>query len=90
MRKSNILWAALSGSLQGAGRIGGLLARTDHGSQLAASHLANAGVAEEIRMKLTGHSSKAMNTRQTHLEVATLKNAMTVLPLFGSKSEAPK
>jgi integrase len=49
------------------------------------SVLANAGVAEEVRMKLTGHSSKAMNTRYTHLQVATLKNAMTALPLFGSK-----
>jgi hypothetical protein len=49
--------------------------------------LANAGVAEEIRMKLTGHSSKAMNTRYTHLEVDTLKNAVTALPLFKSKAE---
>ena len=37
------------------------------------SALANAGVAEEVRMKLTGHSSKAMNTRYTHLEIGTLK-----------------
>ncbi len=51
------------------------------------SALANAGVAEEIRMKLTGHSSKAMNTRYTHLEVGTLKNAMTSLPLFAAKSQ---
>jgi integrase len=49
------------------------------------SVLANAGVAEEVRMKLTGHSSKAMNTRYTHLQVATLKNAMTALPLFGPR-----
>ena len=47
------------------------------------SALANAGVSEEIRMKLTGHSSKGMNTRYTHLEVGTLKTAMTSLPLFG-------
>jgi integrase len=50
------------------------------------SALANAGVAEEIRMKLTGHSSKAMNTRYTHLEVGTLKNAVTALPLFKAKT----
>jgi integrase len=31
------------------------------------SVLANAGVTEEIRMKLTGHKSKAMNERYTHL-----------------------
>jgi integrase len=54
------------------------------------SALANAGVAEEIRMKLTGHSSKAMNTRYTHLEVDTLKNAVTSLPLFqASPQESP-
>lgn len=49
------------------------------------SILANAGVSEELRMKLTGHSSKAMNTRYTHLEVATLRNAVTTMPLFGAK-----
>ena len=43
------------------------------------SALANAGVAEEVRMKLTGHSSKAMNTKYTHLEVDTLKNAIAAL-----------
>jgi integrase len=51
------------------------------------SALANAGVAEEVRMKLTGHSSKAMNTHYTHLQVDTLKNAVTALPLFGSASK---
>lgn len=50
------------------------------------SVLANAGVADEVRMKLTGHSSKAMNQNYTHLQVATLKNAMTAMPLFGSKT----
>lgn len=49
------------------------------------SHLANAGVSEEVRMRLTGHSSKVMNTRYTHLEVKTLKTAMTNMPLFGPK-----
>jgi integrase len=52
------------------------------------SALANAGVAEEIRMKLTGHSSKAMNDKYTHLEVEPLKNAMDSLPLFTSKKPA--
>jgi integrase len=50
------------------------------------SALANAGVAEEIRMKLTGHSSKAMNERYTHLQVDALKKAVTTMPLFGAKS----
>ena len=49
------------------------------------SALANAGVTEEVRMKLTGHTSKDMNARYTHLQVATLKTAVTTLPLFGTK-----
>ena len=49
------------------------------------SVLANAGVSEELRMKLTGHSSKAMNQIYTHHEWATLKNAVTTVPLFGAK-----
>jgi len=52
------------------------------------SALANAGVAEEIRMKLTGHSSKAMNDRYTHLLVAALRNAVTALPLFGASADS--
>jgi integrase len=52
------------------------------------SALANAGVAEEVRMKLTGHSSKAMNERYTHLQVDSLKKAMSSMPLFGAKTDA--
>jgi integrase len=51
------------------------------------SALANAGVAEEVRMKLTGHSSKAMNERYTHLQVDALKKAMNSMPLFGAKAD---
>jgi integrase len=54
------------------------------------SALANAGVAEEVRMKLTGHSSKDMNSRYTHLQVEALKNAVKTMPLFGSKAAADK
>ena len=50
------------------------------------SALANAGISEEVRMKLTGHSSKAMNTRYTHMQVAMLKNAMAELPMFGAST----
>jgi integrase len=49
------------------------------------SILANAGVSQELRMKLTGHSSEAMNHRYTHLEVATLRAAVTAMPLFSKK-----
>jgi integrase len=49
------------------------------------SALANAGVPEDVRMKLTGHQSRPMNERYTHLQVATLKSAVGALPLFGAK-----
>lgn len=52
------------------------------------SALANAGVSDEIRMKLTGHKSKEMNTRYTHLQIETLKSAVTAMPLFGEKKAA--
>ena len=48
------------------------------------SALANAGVAEEVRMKLTGHSSKPMNAVYTHLEVDRLKSAVSSMPVFGA------
>lgn len=49
------------------------------------SILANAGVSQELRMKLTGHTSEVMNHRYTHLEVATLRTAVTAMPLFSKK-----
>ena len=48
------------------------------------SVLANNGVAEEVRRKLTGHSSPMMNQKYTHLEMDTLKGAMDAFPLFGT------
>jgi integrase len=50
------------------------------------SALANAGVAEEVRMKLTGHSTKAMNQNYTHLQLGTLQEAVKTLPTFGRAS----
>ena len=44
------------------------------------SALANAGVAQEVRQKLTGHASAAMNDRYTHTEVETLREAVAKLP----------
>lgn len=50
------------------------------------SALANAGVAQEVRQKLTGHSSATMNTKYTHHEVETLRNAVAKLPkIAGAK-----
>jgi integrase len=44
------------------------------------SALANAGVAPELRMKLTGHSSEAMHRGYTHHELDVLKKAVAKLP----------
>ena len=44
------------------------------------SALANAGVAQEIRQKLTGHSSAEMNTIYTHHELEPLRAAVVTLP----------
>lgn len=46
------------------------------------SALANAGVSQEIRMKLTGHSSFAMNDRYTHHNSKVLQSAIEVMPNF--------
>ncbi|MCF7864349.1 MAG: site-specific integrase, partial [Kiritimatiellales bacterium] len=42
--------------------------------------LMNAGVAQELRMKLSGHASEEMNTRYSHAELNTLRDAMAKLP----------
>ena len=44
------------------------------------SALANAGVPEELRMKLTGHKSKAVHRGYTHHELETLRAAVGHLP----------
>ena len=44
------------------------------------SALANAGVAAELRMKITGHSSAAVHRGYTHMERKTLREAMAKLP----------
>jgi integrase len=49
------------------------------------SALANAGVSQEIRQKLTGHTSAEMNKIYTHLELAPLRAAVGKLPSLGIK-----
>ncbi len=44
------------------------------------SAMANAGVSQEIRMKLTGHSSVEMNKGYTHHELEPLRAAIVVIP----------
>jgi integrase len=49
------------------------------------SKLADAGVAGEIRQKLTGHTSALMNEVYTHREIATLRAAVEKLPTLAVK-----
>ena len=44
------------------------------------SALANAGVAPELRMKLTGHKTEAIHAGYTHHELETLRGAIAKLP----------
>ena len=44
------------------------------------SALANAGVTQELRMKLTGHTTVGVNTKYTHHELAPLRAAVSKLP----------
>jgi integrase len=44
------------------------------------SALANSGVSQELRMKLTGHSSADMNTIYSHHELQTIRTAVQTLP----------
>ncbi len=48
------------------------------------SALANAGVDQELRMKLTGHASKEMNRGYTHHELETLRAAVGKLPALNT------
>jgi integrase len=44
------------------------------------SVMANAGIPDEVREKLTGHASPAVHKRYTHLELQPLKTAIGALP----------
>jgi integrase len=46
------------------------------------SIMANAGVPVEVRQKFTGHASAEMNQHYTHTEIATLRDAITKLPML--------
>jgi integrase len=49
------------------------------------SVLANAGVAAEVRQKLTGHADATTHQKYTHLELQPLKQAIGVLPRLLTK-----
>jgi integrase len=48
------------------------------------SAMANAGVAQELRQKLTGHASAEMNAQYTHHELESLRAAVSVIPSIDS------
>lgn len=50
------------------------------------SLLANVGVAEEIRSKLSGHASRDAHRGYTHLQVEVLRDAMSKLPSLSSQA----
>jgi integrase len=42
--------------------------------------MANAGVSQEVRQKLTGHTSAEMNKLYTHHELEPLRAAVAAIP----------
>ena len=44
------------------------------------SAMANAGIAEEGRMKLTGHATREVHAKYTHHELEPLRAAIAALP----------
>jgi site-specific recombinase XerD len=51
------------------------------------SQMASAGIAQEVRMKLTGHTSTEMNKIYTHAEEAQLRRAIRKIPGTGKAAE---
>ena len=52
--------------------------------------MAEAGVSQEIRMKLTGHSSIGINDRYTHSSIKPLEDAISVFPSLLSQEKPSK
>ena len=48
--------------------------------ELVTAKVVNAGVPQELRMKLTGHSSTEMNAAYSHHERAVIRGALEHLP----------
>ena len=49
------------------------------------SAMANAGISQEVRQKLTGHTAAETNKIYTHHELEPLRAAVSVIPSIGSK-----
>ena len=50
------------------------------------SAMANAGVSQELRQRLTGHASKAVNDRYTHTDLETLRKAVGTVPALTAET----
>jgi len=48
--------------------------------------LANAGVSADLRMRLTGHKSLAVDQRYSHVELEPLRKAISVLPRLSGEN----
>ena len=46
--------------------------------------MANAGMPDEVRQKLTGHASPTVHKKYTHFELQPLKTAIQALPTLSS------
>ena len=55
-----------------------------------ASSLANAGIPDEVRMRLTGHSSEDVHQRYTHIQLQPLRSAIKKLPSLSNPVDRPK
>jgi integrase len=49
------------------------------------SAMANAGISQEVRQKLTGHTSAETNKLYTHHELEQLRSAVSVIPSIGGE-----
>ncbi len=49
--------------------------------------MANAGIPQEMRQRLSGHASKAVNDRYTHAELKTLRKAVESVPALPKGSD---
>jgi integrase len=47
--------------------------------------LANSGVAEDVRMRLTGHTTRSVHQKYTHHDLEVFQAAIGVLPRVGDK-----
>ena len=84
MKRANVANPVLTAAKGGSGRT--VFALSFHSLRHTCnSAMANAGVSQEIRQKLTGHASAEMNAHYTHHELAPLRAAIATIPGIGKR-----